>query len=148
MKSKGVSDRTLQKYFRKCVLLIHGNMCIICDEKDTDENLQCHHVVHRVHRVLRHNPKNGVPVHHAKPYHWEYDEEGNTRVLTCHEFADTLAGREMVAEKLGGERMEHIKAREGWTVKDFLIAARLSREGMERWELKRLKEIIAKYQGD
>jgi len=146
--AKGVSDGYLQRLWRDVCLPRDHNRCIVCDCKGEDNELQVHHIVHRRRRVLRHDPQNGVTVHGSKPYTWTYDDEGHTRTLTCHEFADTLAGRELIKSKLGGPRFDYLKEREMWLVKDFLVALGMTRAELEKWELARLKKELAKYKED
>lgn len=139
-----VSESTLQRHWRRAVLLEWGNYCPICGERGADDELQCHHIVHRRHRLLRHDRRNGVPVHHARIYRYidDSNEECGHRAITCHQFADTLTGREMIRESLDLERWEYIKERELRNVKDFLVAAGMSRSELEDYELKMLKNFI------
>ena len=130
--SKGVSDRTLQRYWRKAVLLIHGNRCIICGKKKEDSGLESHHLVKRRKRVLKHDAKNGVPV----------------CVGECHQVAHTRKGERLIADRLGAAQLEYLEERESWLIKDYRFSLSHSKEEHEEWELARLKEVIAKYQED
>lgn len=56
----GFSDSTLSALWRKAVLRVGSNTCVICGGRGT---LQAHHVIHRRYKVLRWNWRNGVPVH-------------------------------------------------------------------------------------
>ena len=132
MAKKGVSDRYLQALWRKCVLLMAGNRCIICDRRKKDHELQCHHVVKRRHRVLRHDPKNGVVV----------------CTLVCHEYADSMRGIAEISAKLGADRVEYLAERQQVFIKDYRFALGHSASQHEEWELANLKKELAKYQED
>jgi hypothetical protein len=56
----GLSDSTLSALWRKVVLHVGNNTCVICCEGGT---LQAHHVIHRRYKMLRWDWRNGVPVH-------------------------------------------------------------------------------------
>ena len=56
----GLSDSTLSALWRKVVLHVHHNTCVVCHGGGT---LQAHHIIHRRYKILRWNWRNGVPVH-------------------------------------------------------------------------------------
>ena len=56
----GLSDSTLSALWRKVVLHVGRNTCVICGGGGT---LQAHHVIHRRYKILRWDFRNGVPVH-------------------------------------------------------------------------------------
>lgn len=56
----GLSDSTLSALWRKAVLHVGRDTCIICHGGGT---LECHHVIHRRYKMLRWDWRNGVPVH-------------------------------------------------------------------------------------
>lgn len=131
--SKGVSDSTLQRYWRKAVLLNHHNTCIICGKKKEDSDLECHHIIYKSqNRPLRHDPKNGVP----------------TCKYGCHKKAHTSIGKKIITDYLGAAHTNYLYKRENWFVKDLRKAMSFSQHEHEKWELARLKEVIAKYQED
>jgi hypothetical protein len=56
-KSGRVGDGTLQAYWRKAVLKEWHYHCALCG---TSDNLQCHHIVKRLYKVLRNDWRNGI----------------------------------------------------------------------------------------
>jgi hypothetical protein len=127
MATHAVSDGYLQTLWRKYVKARDNYTCIICGKKDTEDNLQAHHIVHRRQRLLRHDAKNGVTVH----------------TVNCHEYADSLRGRKEIAAKLGAERVEYLEEREQHNVKDFLVASGMTRKELEIYEKENLKKLMA-----
>jgi hypothetical protein len=124
--AKGVSDRYLQAYWRKAVLLIHGNTCIVCGNVRMPDALECHHVIKRRHRVLKHDPKNGVPVCAGE----------------CHQFVHTRKGERTIELKLGDDTMDHLETRQTWLIKDYRFSLSHSKEQHEKFELAILKKIV------
>ena len=126
---KGVSDRTLQRKWRKAVLLAHGNRCVICGLRKPDSELECHHIIPRRKRVLRHDHYNGVPV----------------CVGECHQKAHTEAGKLVIWDEIGHDRRDRLLDREGWLVKDHRDALSFSKAEHEEWENARLEAVIKSY---
>ena len=56
----GLSDSTLSALWRKVVLRVHRNTCVVCHGGGI---LQAHHIIHRRYKMLRWDWRNGVPVH-------------------------------------------------------------------------------------
>lgn len=130
MATHAVSDRTLQKYWRKAVLKSNHNRCIICGLIKPDEALECHHVIRRNHRVTRHDYRNGVPV----------------CIGDCHRFAHTEEGKHEIRVRLGSEEMAYLYEREKRFIKDYRLALSHSIKEHELWELSILKKRIAEWE--
>ena len=125
MKKKSVSDSTLRKYWKLAVIEHYGMVCQICGKEH--EALDCHHIVHRKKRVLRWHWYNGVPV----------CRDG------CHNFADTLAGRDEIRFKIGEEKYTYLKTNEKWLYKDFLRRYNgITDNEFREYELKELKKVL------
>jgi hypothetical protein len=120
---KAPTDRTLQKYWRKAVLAYHKNTCIICGLPASDDQLECHHICRRRVAFLRHDYRNGVPVH----------------VGECHRIAHTKKGEQIIARK--HEFYEYLLDHENIRIKDWLQQTRQSRDEFLIGELKELKEV-------
>ena len=130
MKAHAVTDRTLQKYWRKAVLKSHYNRCIICGLIKPDSELECHHIIKRSHRVTRHDYHNGVPVCSGK----------------CHRYAHTEEGKNEIRVRLGSEAMAYLYEREKWFIKDYRVALSHSIKEHELWELAILKKRIGEWE--
>ena len=96
---------------------IHGKRCVICGTHP----VQIHHVVHRARALLRHDPKNGLPL-----------------CIDCHNIADTILGRTEVAKHVD---MDYLAARERVTFKDYLVRNGLTRANFLNNQLAKLKAI-------
>ena len=57
-----VTDRTMQRWWRRAVLIKNYHRCAICGRVRPSEQLECHHLIRRRYRALRHDWRNGVPV--------------------------------------------------------------------------------------
>jgi hypothetical protein len=99
---KGLSDSNLLILWRKAVLRYHQNRCVICGENGM---LECHHIVHRMRKILRWDYRNGVPVHHGD----------------CHETANRM-GTGVVSYEMGSYLLEQARL----TFKQFLLDNNLS----------------------
>jgi len=123
---KSVSDSTLKRYWKLAVLSHYGNTCQICGK--THEGIDIHHIVHVGKRVLRWDWFNGVPV----------CRDG------CHNFADTLSGRDEIRFKIGEDKYAYLKKNEHLLYKDYLFASLMNDNEFREFELKKLKQILNK----
>jgi len=123
-KKKSVSDSTLRKYWKLAVLKHYGMVCQICGNEH--EALDCHHIVHKNKRVLRWDWYNGVPV----------CRDG------CHNYADTLNGRDEIRFKIGEDKYSYLKENESILYKDYLFKNRMNDNEFREYELKKLKNIL------
>jgi len=78
-KAHKYSDKYLSKLWRRAVLLTWECKCAYCGSDNVDA-LQCHHIVRRRHKILRHSWRNGVPGCHE-----------------CHRFYHTKLGEQWLA---------------------------------------------------
>lgn len=125
-----VTDGTLQKYWRLAVLKKHHNTCLICGKIRQAQDLECHHIIRRNHRITRHDVMNGAPV--CK--------------LECHRIAHTQRGLDLIKNKLGEAHLEYLYERENVMIKDYKTALSYSTVELERFELERLKEGLSMYE--
>jgi hypothetical protein len=123
---KGLSDSTLIKLWRQAVITTYGGKCVICQAIG---NLECHHIVHCKIKVLRWDRDNGVPVCPSLR-------------SNCHQFADSLAGREIVKQVIGQERYNHIKELEHVLFKDFIRNLGISENEWRKQVKQNLTDII------
>lgn len=100
--------------WRYAVLAEHDCRCFICGHPYIDE-LECHHVVKRSHRVLRWDWRNGVPL-----------------CAEHHRWAHTGQGRRDIEDRLGPVRRDYLYRRERVTIKDFLQLENISRNEFEQ----------------
>lgn len=121
-----VSDRTLQKYWRLAVLKKHHNTCVICGKIRQAQDLECHHIIKRRHRVTRHDVMNGAPVCTGE----------------CHQIAHTQRGQQLIRDRLGSSHVEYLYERENVLVKDYKDALSYSTKELEQYELENLKKIL------
>ena len=130
VKERGYSDKYLMKLWRDKVLHECLHSCVICGMSDQVSELECHHFVHRNHYLLRYDWRNGFPV--CKYRNHEYD---NGKGMSCHRYADTPAGREVIESiiKKRGQ-WDYIKTIGFQKKADFLLGRGIS-------ELEFLKEI-------
>ena len=127
-KKKGYSDRYLQAFWRKAVLSYNGNFCFMCGKYKKAEQLECHHIIKRRHRVTKHDYRNGIPL-----------------CTECHKIAHTKKGEMYIAKN--HEFYNDIIELETKTVKDYLIEHGLVKHELETLELNKLKAIIKEYNG-
>lgn len=78
-KRKLYSDSYLMKLWREAVLNFWGNRCGFCGHP-IEEELQCHHIVYRRHKILKWNWRNGIPL-----------------CYKCHRVAHTKAGEQRIS---------------------------------------------------
>lgn len=112
------SDGYLQNWWRKAVKRVHGDRCKLCGAQP----VECHHIVKRRYGVLRHDWRNGLPL-----------------CAECHAQADTIAGRERIAEHVD---MDYLSAMERYDLKTFLAERGMTRGEFLRNELDELKRIV------
>ena len=123
---KSVSDSTLRKYWKLAVIEYYGMVCQICGKEH--EALDCHHIVHRKKRVLRWDWENGIPVCRNK----------------CHNYADTLSGRDIIRDRIGEKRYNYLKQFEKYLYKDYIYMIFMTDNEFRDFELHRLKQILNK----
>lgn len=116
---KAVSDRYLSKWWRKAVLALWQNRCVLCG--GTGE-LECHHIIKRNRKVLRWDAQNGVPV-------CKYG---------CHQLAHTRAGERKIVRMVD---IDYLESREQVTYKDYLMRHALTDSEFRKGSLGALKEI-------
>lgn len=112
------TDRTLQRWWRRAVIAIHGERCVLCGRQP----VECHHIVKRRHMVLRHDPKNGVPL-----------------CVACHPVADTIDGRAAIEAQVD---IEYLRDMEFTRLKDWLQSMGMTRTEFLAGELEELKRIV------
>lgn len=81
-KKRKYTDRYLEMLWRKAVLAEFKNRCAYCGNLNIDE-IECHHIVKRRHKILRWDWKNGV----------------TGCKHTCHKFYHTVKGGWWIATK-------------------------------------------------
>jgi hypothetical protein len=113
-----VSDGYLLKLFRQAVLKKHDRRCVFCGNDNIAE-LDAHHIVHKRHRVLRWDWRNGVPVCRQKC---------KNGVDKNHDYADTLAGRDEIQEIIGAGRWVYLKTQEQYTLPAYCAKHGMSRD--------------------
>lgn len=126
-----MTDQYLQTLWRQAVLITHGHRCVYCfatkEQNQIVEPLQCHHFVKRGFLPLRHDWRNGFPVHE----------------FTCHPKAATKAGEHILIEYMGEEQFHYLCKMEQYiTIKDYLFEKGLSRVEWEHIIAAELKGII------
>jgi hypothetical protein len=90
------SDSTLSSLWRKAVWVLNGMRCPFCGNTNF-EQVQIHHIIHRASLLLRFDFRNGIPACNCEPQGDPRKYEGKT----CHQFADSNAGRDFVREIKG-----------------------------------------------
>jgi len=58
---KAFSESTLSKYWSRAVLKHWGYRCALCGQTD---GLECHHIIRKHYRILRHDWRNGMALCH------------------------------------------------------------------------------------
>ena len=116
-----MTDRYLMMLWRHAVLAEHDCRCFVCGHPYIDQ-LECHHIVRRSHRVLRWDWRNGVPL-----------------CKDCHKFGHTNQGRRAIETKLGKAHMDYLDKYERVTLKDYLMDAGQSRKEFEAGMVEELK---------
>jgi hypothetical protein len=93
----GLSDSTLSALWRKVVLHVGRNTCVICGGGGY---LECHHIIKRRYKLLLWNWRNGVPVHKGD----------------CHATADRLG-----MSAAGPAWYSYLLEMAKWTKKEYLM---------------------------
>lgn len=92
---RGTSDSNLNVLWRKTVLAVHGNKCFFCEADVNHYEIECHHwAAKRKIYLLRWDWRNGIPV-----CKWANDR-GTQLSMSCHQFAETLQGRNMISDHM------------------------------------------------
>lgn len=119
----GVSDRTMQRWWRLAVLANNYCTCAVCGAIRTPDELECHHLIKRRYRILRNDFRNGVCVCAGE----------------CHRKADNNSG--WLIQK--SAYREHLTKTTSTytTVKDFLIDEGITQKEFDRRQLAELKKI-------
>lgn len=120
-----MTDRHLQKLWRKAVLRHWYNRCILCGNTNVDE-IECHHVVKRRVAILRHDYRNGVPVCKKE----------------CHRFIDSRAGEDKLRELLPNYQLKYLAEMEQVKIKDHLMEQGISRAEFLKQMAEELKRRI------
>lgn len=120
-----LNDRTMQSHWRKAVLKANRNRCAVCGIIRADGELECHHLVKRRYRILRHDYRNGVPV----------------CIMGCHRYADTTTGTAEILKKHKYEEYLTGIVRKYQTVKEYLIDYGITQLEKDRADLDELKTI-------
>ncbi len=123
-----MTDRTMQRWWRRAVLTVHKNKCAVCGRIREPEELECHHLVKRRYRILRHDDRNGVPVCKGK----------------CHSYADTTAGTAEILSKHKWADYLNSVVRDFRTVKDYLVQKGITQKQMDEKSLEELKTLWEK----
>jgi hypothetical protein len=121
-KRKVLSDRYMGMLWRKAVLSLFGNRCIICNNMNIPE-LECHHIVKRRKKVLKYEIKNGVPV----------CKHG------CHSKIDSLEGLEFLKDYID---FEYLKKYENVVFKQYLTDRGMTENEFLQEKAAELKEYI------
>ena len=120
---KKVTDRTMQRWWRRAVLIKNYHRCAICGGVRPPTALEAHHLVRRRYRALRHDWRNGVPV----------------CVGDCHAEADRNSAH-LIQVSPHREHINRISRFRG--VKEYLREAKMSLREFDAACLKELKEIV------
>lgn len=124
-KKKGLSDATMQRWWRRAVLAYHSNTCAVCGRVRADCDLECHHLIKRRYRILRNDYRNGVPVCKGE----------------CHRIADNNSGW-LLAKHPFKDYITRITSTY-ITVKDYLIDWGMTLAEFDAQTLEDLKGIVA-----
>lgn len=121
---KAYSDKHLLKLWRQAVLKNNKGQCFLCGNMNIDE-LECHHIVKRRHKILRYEVWNGIPVCR----------------YTCHNQIDSLKGRRELRDAFP-ERFDMLEKYENMTLKEYLFKNELTENEFLVIRSNELKEII------
>ena len=120
---RGVTDRTMQRWWRRAVLVKNFHRCAVCGQVKPSESLECHHLIRRRYRVTRHDWRNGVPVCAGE----------------CHSIADRTSA-ELIAQS---RHRDYLVARKQiGTIKKYLSSQKMSLQQFDAATLEKLKEIV------
>jgi hypothetical protein len=123
-KKQGHTDKTMQKWWRLAVLRANGNQCAVCGLIRPDHELECHHLIKRRFRILRHDYRNGVPV----------------CIGDCHRKADANSGW-LIQKHPYRDHITRITS-SFVSVKDFLQEEGMSLDEYDAKTLEELKSIV------
>lgn len=124
-----MTDRTMQKWWRRAVLAANKNRCAVCGKVRQDSGLECHHLIKRRYRITRHDWRNGVPVCCGE----------------CHSYADTTAGTaEILANHPYATGLIDL-VRQYRNVKNYLAARGLFLSEFDAETLAELKQIAKEW---
>lgn len=129
---RGHSDKTLFRLWRKAVLIRWDGRCALCGNDNEDE-LDCHHIVRRHQRILRFDPRNGVPL--CKP-----------RVRSCHRKAETIRGWARLEKAIKArceDDLEYLEVWEHMRYSDYLRDRGVKDSDVRREERAELEKIIS-----
>lgn len=129
---QAVSDKYLMSLWRKAVLKMWGNKCAYCGHDDVSQ-IECHHRVHRNNYILRWDAKNGIPA--CKVTH--YKNRGKYNGKSCHQYADSLAGKREVKK-----HEAYLSMYENITLKQYLALTGMNNAEFRRHKLAELKKIL------
>ncbi len=121
---KKYTDKYILKLWRQAVLKNNKSQCFLCGNMNVDE-LECHHIVKRRHKILRYDLWNGIPVCR----------------MTCHNLIDSLKGRRKLRETYP-ERLDYLEKYENMTFKEYIYLNEVSEVEFISEKMKDLKEII------
>lgn len=119
-------EKTMMKYWRKAVLWVNKNTCIICGLKQPSDMLECHHVVPRRNVFLRYDWRNGVCV----------------CVGHCHRAAHTKKGERLLSAK--HPHYDYLLEHENIRIKDWLVKTGQTRDEFQEGELVELRAVMGR----
>jgi len=128
-KPTGLGDGMLRKYWRQAVFIVYGK-CVMCGCV-YEPHLEVHHIIHKAHKILRWDWRNGVPV---------------CRPLTgrnCHQKSDTLAGREQVRRVIGEASYLFLKEMQPITALKYCTENQISTKQFVANQKQTLQDIIS-----
>ncbi|MGD8567359.1 MAG: HNH endonuclease signature motif containing protein [Gammaproteobacteria bacterium] len=126
-KKKTVTDRAMQVWWRRAILASHNNTCAVCGRVRSSSDMECHHLIKRRYRILRHDYRNGVPV----------------CVGDCHRKADNNSGW-LISKHQYREHLTDITSNYT-TIKDFLIDRGMTLAEHDAQMLEELKEVAGRF---
>jgi hypothetical protein len=129
MKGKKYSENYLNQLWRKAVLADHGNRCAYCGNTRTQE-IECHHIVKRRHKILRWEWRNGIPGCRYK----------------CHMFYHTKAGELWIAEN--HKHYKLLLDHETIVYKQYLLDVKLTDAEFRELEILELKTKIKEHKNE
>jgi len=104
---RGFSDRYLMVLWRNAVLIKWRGKCIFCGNDNTDQ-LECHHIKKRKHKLTRYMVDNGIPVCAVK-----YGQ------MSCHQRAETFEGQDKIRKAIGDKIWFKLDQLAHRTIKDY-----------------------------
>lgn len=128
---KIISDSYLFKLWRQAVLKLWGNRCAFCGNPII-EDIECHHIVRRRHKVLRWDYRNGIPLC-SKKVNPKYK-------LTCHQYGHTKLGESLIKEK--NKHYNDIIILEPKNYRDYLLQNAVNDNEFREFKFLELKTII------